>query len=72
MNQLYQYKLLICIENGYFVNYGDVKGLKEKILKILDNPKIAKKMSQNNLKKAENYTWDLINKRYLEEYKKLI
>ncbi len=59
-------------ENGYFVKYGDVKGLKEKILKILDNPKIAKKMSQNNLKKAKQYTWDLINERYVNEYKKLI
>ena len=60
------------IENGYFVNYGDIKGLKEKITKILDNPKIAKKMSQNNLKKAKNYSWDLIAKRYMDEYNKLI
>ena len=52
--------------------FGDVKGLKEKILKLLDNPKIAKKMSQNNLKKAKQYTWDLINERYVNEYKKLI
>ncbi|MDD5178570.1 MAG: glycosyltransferase family 4 protein [Candidatus Nanoarchaeia archaeon] len=59
-------------DNGYFVNYGDVKGLKEKILKVLDNPEIAKKMSKNNIEKSRNYDWDLIYKKYMEEYEKLI
>ena len=59
-------------DNGYFVNYGDIKGLKEKITKILDSPKIAKKMSQNNLKKAKSYSWDLIANKYMEEYRKLL
>ncbi|MDD5331717.1 MAG: glycosyltransferase family 4 protein [Candidatus Nanoarchaeia archaeon] len=58
-------------ENGYFVNYGDVEMLKEKILKVLDNPEIAKKMSKNNIEKSKNYDWDIIYKRYMEEYQKL-
>lgn len=56
-------------ENGFFVNYGDIEGLKEKILKVIDNPSIAKKFSKANKEKSKNYTWDLINERYLEVYR---
>ena len=55
-------------DNGYFVNYGDIKGLKEKILKILNNKEIAKKISLNNKNKAKNYTWNNIAKKYMEVY----
>ena len=55
-------------ENGFFVNYGDIESLKEKILKVIDNPILYKKFSKNNKEKSKNYTWDLINKRYLEVY----
>ena len=46
--------------NGIFVNYGDINGLKQAILKILDNPKLAKKYALNNKKTALKYKWDLI------------
>ena len=55
-------------DNGYFVSYGDIKGLKEKILKILDNKEIAKKISLNNKNKAKNYTWNNIAGKYMEVY----
>ncbi|MBM3233791.1 glycosyltransferase family 4 protein [Candidatus Pacearchaeota archaeon] len=55
-------------ENGFFVNYGDIKKLKEKIIFLIDNPKIAGKLSENNVKKAKNYTWDAIAKKYLRLY----
>jgi len=55
-------------ENGFFVNYGDIKGLKEKILFLINNPGIAKKLGENNIKKAKQYTWDAIAKRYLKLY----
>jgi len=54
--------------NGYFVSYGDIKGLKEKILKILDNKEIAKKISLNNKNKAKNYTWNNIAEKYMGVY----
>jgi len=47
-------------ENGYFVKYGDLKGLKESIIKILDNKEIAREMIKNNLEKAKKYDWDII------------
>lgn len=59
-------------ENGFFTKYGDIKAIEEKILKVLDNPKLAKEISKNNFKKAQDYDWDTIYKRYMEEYQSLI
>ncbi len=59
-------------ENGFFSSYGDLKSLEENILNLINNPKIAKKISENNLKKSKNYDWDDIYKRYMKEYKKLL
>jgi len=55
-------------DNGFFVDYGDIPKLKEKILKILDDKKLAQKISENNKKKSKNYDWDVIENRYLEAY----
>jgi len=59
-------------ENGFFSNYGDIKSLKNNILKIINNKKLAKKIAKNNFKKAKNYNWDEIYKKYMQEYDKLI
>jgi hypothetical protein len=31
------------------------------------NPKLTKKISENNLKKSKNYKWDIIYQRYMDE-----
>ena len=59
-------------ENGFFVNYGNIKSLEENILKIIDDEKLAKKISLTNIKKSKSYDWDDIYKKYMEEYKKLL
>lgn len=59
-------------ENGLFANYGDVKKLEQNILKIINNPKLAKEMSKNNSTKAQGYDWNDIYKKYMEEYKELL
>jgi len=59
-------------ENGFFTKYGDIKAIEEKILKLIDNPKLREEISKNNFKKSLDFDWDNINKRYLEEYKKLL
>ncbi len=59
-------------ENGLFSNYGDIGSLESNILKILDNPKLSKQMSMNNMKKSKEFDWDNILKRYMTEYKKLL
>jgi len=58
--------------NGLFSEYGNIKELKNNIIKILDNKKLAEKFSINNKKKAENYTWGSINDRYMKEYRLLL
>ena len=61
-------------ENGLFIPYGDKKALEDAILKILDNPKLAKEMIKNNVEKAKHYNWNEIAERtmkvYLEEIEK--
>ncbi len=59
-------------ENGFFADYGDIKTLEKNILKILDNSKLAKQISENNFEKAKNYDWDIIYKKYMREYEKLL
>lgn len=59
-------------ENGFFSDYGDIKALEANILKILNNKKLAKQISKNNFKKAQKYNWEIIFKKYMGEYKKLL
>ena len=56
-------------ENGFLVKYGDLKNLKKRILQILDDKKLAKKISENNQIKSKNYDWDLIYKKTMGLYK---
>lgn len=59
-------------ENGFFSAYGDIESLEENILKIIDNPKLAKQISKNNLRKSRGYNWDDIYRRYMKEYEELL
>jgi len=47
-------------ENGYLVETKNPEQLADGLLKILQNPEIKTKMSQNNLKKAKNYSWESV------------
>jgi len=55
-------------ENGFLVEYGDIENLKKRILQILDDKKLAKKMSENNRIKSKNYDWDIIYRKTMELY----
>ena len=59
-------------ENGFLVNYGDINGFKEKIIKLLDDKKLARRISENNIKKSKNYQWDIISKKTLILYEGLL
>ena len=59
-------------ENGFFVNYGDIKGIEENILKLLNNKKLAKKIAKNNIQKSRKFDWDDIYKKYMKEYENLL
>ncbi|MAG52656.1 MAG: hypothetical protein CMH62_01700 [Nanoarchaeota archaeon] len=59
-------------ENGFLVNYGDINNIKKRILEVLDSPTLSKKLAENNIKKAKNYSWDIINQRYVDLYKQTL
>lgn len=59
-------------ENGLFADYGDIETLKKQILKLIDDKKLARRISLNNMKKAEKYKWEDISARYIKEYKSLL
>ena len=55
-------------DNGFLIPYGDIDALKEKILCILNDKKLAKKISENNKKRAQDYDWDKIAERTFRVY----
>ena len=59
-------------ENGFFVKYGNITQLEKRICQLLDDKKLSYQISQNNLKRAKAYDWDIIYKRTMDLYKKLI
>ncbi|MEK6872567.1 MAG: glycosyltransferase family 4 protein [Nanoarchaeota archaeon] len=59
-------------ENGFFVSYGDVEKLEEKILYLINNKKLMEEIAKKNIEKSKNYDWDIIYKKYMKEYEKLV
>lgn len=59
-------------DNGLFVQYGDIDGLKKALLKILDDQDFADTVRKNNLEKAKAYDWDIIAAKTLEVYNSLL
>jgi len=43
---------------GFLVNYGDVKGAAERVLRILKDADLRKRLSENARRFAEGFTWD--------------
>jgi glycosyltransferase involved in cell wall biosynthesis len=46
-------------ETGYLVPYGDVDALAERIAQLLESPEQRARMSQNALRWARQFDWDL-------------
>ncbi|MEN9626406.1 MAG: hypothetical protein RL557_734 [archaeon] len=59
-------------ENGLFVEYGDEQKLAREISVLLDDRNLRKKMSNENKKKSKEYDWDIIYRKYMKEYDKLV
>lgn len=55
-------------ENGFLVKYGNNKRFKEKIIELLEDKKLWNKISENNLEKARNYSWDIIEEKTTRLY----
>jgi glycosyltransferase involved in cell wall biosynthesis len=59
-------------DNGFLVQYGDIKALKDAIVRLLDDEGLASKMSKTNIELAKKYDWDIIADRTLEVYESLV
>ena len=55
-------------ETGILVPQNDIKKTAGAILKLLDNPELAKKMGENGKKFAQKMDWDNVVKKYIEIY----
>ncbi len=55
-------------ENGFLVKYGNNEEFAKKIIKLIDSKKLRKKISSNNLKKAQSYQWDDISRKIMNVY----
>jgi glycosyltransferase involved in cell wall biosynthesis len=59
-------------ENGFLVKYGDVESASKYIRLLLSDRKLYKKISQNNIKKAKQFTWNKIIKKIIKVYEEVI
>jgi len=55
--------------NGLLVSQNDIKKTSHVVLKILDNPDLAKRLGINGKKKAQNMSWQNTVKKYIKIYK---
>jgi glycosyltransferase involved in cell wall biosynthesis len=58
---------LIGKEGGFIVNHENYKEMSERIIEIVENPKLMKEMGEHNHKQSLNYSYE----RMVEEYYKL-
>jgi glycosyltransferase involved in cell wall biosynthesis len=59
-------------ENGFLVKYGDVKNAANYIRLLLNDRKLYKKISQTNIKKAKQFTWNKIVKKIIKIYEEVV
>lgn len=58
--------------NGLFTKTGDEKDLAEKVIYLLENEDIRKRMSKNTIKKVEDYSWDRVAEEIENVYRRLV
>ena len=59
-------------QNGFLVKYGENKTFEKRILELIDNNQLRKKISIENIKTSKNYRWDSISKKTIDLYKKVL
>ncbi len=59
-------------ENGFLVQNGDLAALEKAIVTLLDDKKLRAQIGKNNIKRAEDYTWDSIMAKTLAVYRSVM
>ncbi len=66
-------EFLVDSENGFLVDPGNSTQITQRLLYLMRNPELAKKMGDNGRKKIEEtFDWDLITKQVISLYNKLL
>jgi glycosyltransferase involved in cell wall biosynthesis len=55
-------------DNGFLVKHGDVDGFARRVIEFLDDEGLRGRVSKNNLKRSESYSWEGISEKTLELY----
>ena len=55
-------------KTGILVPQNDIQKTAEAVLKLLDNPELAKNMGANGKQRAQDMSWDNLIKKYIEVY----
>ena len=55
-------------QNGFLVEYGNNELFKKRIIQLIDNPHLCRRISRNNIKKSMNYRWDIIFEKTMKLY----
>jgi glycosyltransferase involved in cell wall biosynthesis len=59
-------------ENGFFTPFGDIDAIEKRIIQLIEDPELAKEISENNYKKSKDFDWDIIHRRYMDEYERAL
>ncbi len=59
-------------ENGFLVEPESSKEIAEKVLKLLENDELRRRISQNNFEQAKNYSWEAVVDKLEKVYMKVI
>lgn len=54
--------------DGILVEPGDVKGYARQIIRIFDDPELARKLGEEALKSIRNHEWHTVADHYIELY----
>lgn len=57
---------------GLLVPQNDIKKTAEAVLRLLDDPNLAKKLGENGKKRAQQMSWEKVAKKYIEVYNKTL
>jgi glycosyltransferase involved in cell wall biosynthesis len=63
---------LIGKEGGFVVNHGNYKEMSERIIEIVENPKLIKEMGEHNHKQSLNYSYERMVEEYYKLYKEVL
>jgi glycosyltransferase involved in cell wall biosynthesis len=59
-------------EGGFIVNHENYKEMSERIIEIVENPKLMIEMGEHNHKQSLNYSYERMVEEYYKLYKEVL